>query len=108
MTHSFPTRRSADLVARQAWVEHLGDTVLALQELRHRQRIGAVALDAQLEGLQALHHDPGIERAERRAGVAVEHLQVVLHEGLAAERSDEGRVGKGGVSTCRSRWWRFH
>src|SRR3546814_15069362 len=65
--------------------EHLGDTVLALQELRHRQRIGAVALDAQLEGLQALHHDPGIERAERRAGVAVEHLQVVLHEGLAAE-----------------------
>src|SRR3546814_13762199 len=55
-------------VARQAWVEHLGDTVLALQELRHPPRIVAVATDATLEGLQALHPDPGIERPEDRRG----------------------------------------
>src|SRR3546814_11658039 len=26
-------------------------------------------------------------------------------EGIANNRSEERRVGKGGVSTCRSRWW---
>src|SRR3546814_14462232 len=24
------------------------------------------------------------------------------------DRSEERRVGKGGVSTCRSRWWPYH
>src|SRR3546814_14440287 len=27
---------------------------------------------------------------------------------LAHKRSEERRVGKEGVSTCRSRWWRYH
>src|SRR3546814_16292759 len=57
-------------VARQAWVEHLGNTVLALQEIVHSKSIGSVALDPKLEVLQALPHYPETERKEGRAGLA--------------------------------------
>src|SRR3546814_15484025 len=43
------------------------------------------------------------EKAEALASAA--GLELVTAEGLLAERSEERRVGKECVSTCRSRWW---
>src|SRR3546814_16070283 len=31
-----------------------------------------------------------------------------FRKGIAYERSEERRVGRESVSTCRSRWWRYH
>src|SRR3546814_15699084 len=31
-----------------------------------------------------------------------------VHEASIKSRSEERRVGKGCVSTCRSRWWQYH
>src|SRR3546814_2522646 len=39
-------------------------------------------------------------------GLPVVYLQAPRHPGLA--RSEERRVGKEGVSTCRSRWSPYH
>src|SRR3546814_16336606 len=43
-----------------------------------------------------------------QAEVALEMLALARALALEAERSEERRVGKEGVSTCRSRWSRFH
>src|SRR3546814_12085100 len=40
--------------------------------------------------------------ADEQAGAAVEYHRI------GAERSEEGRVGKECVSTCRSRWSPYH
>src|SRR3546814_14021775 len=37
-----------------------------------------------------------------------ERLRRLIAPGLANHRSEERRVGKGGVSTCRSRWAPYH
>src|SRR3546814_16910109 len=36
------------------------------------------------------------------------HSQPIRPERIVADRSDERRVGKACVSTCRSRWWPYH
>src|SRR3546814_19633815 len=48
----------------------------------------------------------GITVEEEYGGLGLGYLEHVL----AAEgvRSEARRVGKAGVSTCRSRWWRYH
>src|SRR3546814_18538549 len=44
--------------------------------------------------------------AEGRTVLVSSHL--LSEMALTAERSEERRVGKGCVSKCRSRWWRYH
>src|SRR3546814_13453305 len=58
------------------------------------------------EGLQATEGDILAEGGGRRLVVAdgPHHAP----PGRAELRSEERRVGKEGVSTCRSRWWPYH
>src|SRR3546814_19056254 len=46
-------------------------------------------------------------RVDANIGVAIETAHR-LFERRRIERSEERRVGKEGVSTCRSRWWPYH
>src|SRR3546814_15669945 len=99
---------SSDLAAQVAWTraevcgqvcDLLVGQVLGL--LRH-QRVLAVAVAI---FLQRVREVVVVLAAELRiAGVdgRVAFLAVAVHAGLA--RSEERRVGKEGVSTCRSRW----
>ena len=68
-------------MARQAGVEHFRGTRVLLEKARHGERVPIVLADAQIQGLEPLEQHPGIERAERRAGV----LEVRLQD-LRAER----------------------
>src|SRR3546814_5063820 len=48
-------------------------------------------------------------RPRRDAGCSVAHaVWVFARRGVAMERSEERRVGKECVSTCRSRWSPYH
>src|SRR3546814_11268245 len=50
--------------------------------------------------------DAIIKQRERIKRKTIEHRRM-LHRKIAA-RSEERRVGKECVSTCRSRWWSYH
>src|SRR3546814_12042016 len=45
--------------------------------------------------------DDGVKRAAQLA-------RELVDRGITVVRSEERRVGKEGVSTCRSRWWPYH
>src|SRR3546814_17115475 len=48
------------------------------------------------------------EELSRQTGLRIPaNFQVIVASGSHATRSEERRVGKEGVSTCRSRWWPF-
>src|SRR3546814_11238737 len=66
----------------------------------------ALPISVALE-LDAVVH---IDAAHLRLGVALGQLElgVLEVEDLLAERSEERRVGKECVSTCRSRWSPYH
>ena len=68
-----------------AGIEHAGDGGMAGQRVGHARGIGAVAVDAQAQRLQALDQHPGVERAERGAGVADDGLQLLEDELLGAQ-----------------------
>src|SRR3546814_19496524 len=58
---------------------------------------------------QELLHVPGPGRAAFGAQAAVQaHVLVLDHHPQRLQRSDERRVGKERVSTCRSRWAPYH
>src|SRR3546814_12734459 len=79
--------------------DHVGGTGLAQQDLADllQHRIAGSMAIAIVDGLEVVHIE-----VEHRAGSAVAFLE----SGHAAElaRSEERRVGKECVSTCRSRW----
>ena len=65
--------------ALQAGIVHPGHAVVALEELGDLERVGAAALHAEMQRLQTLEHEEGVERADARADVAQE-LQPHLHD----------------------------
>ena len=65
-------------VARQTGVEHPRNA--RLDHPPNLQRILALPTNAQIERLQPLQHDPGVERAQRRPGVARKGQQRVVDE----------------------------
>src|SRR3546814_20912739 len=76
----------------------LGDAVLRLEQLLE---------DGVVEGLRAQQAEHELDRLGDLSDLAVPHHR--RHRGHAAhadegERSEERRVGKECVSTCRSRW----
>src|SRR3546814_2263040 len=81
-----------------------------LAELPVRGRASAVQHPefGQHEGTTADRHDPAAARRQEAGGLD----QLGAHElggpHLAAGRSEERRVGKECVSTCRSRWAPYH
>src|SRR3546814_11860085 len=81
------------LQSRERIVERIGGK-------RHRQARGDLVVDlaAEREGLVALL--VAQVAADRRARLAGDRE--------VEPRSEERRVGKECVSTCRSRWWPYH
>jgi len=58
------------LVVGQPGIVDPGDGRMLLEKLRDPERVGAVALHAQAEGLDAEHGEPGIERRLARPKIA--------------------------------------
>src|SRR3546814_14666039 len=74
---------------------------------------GPIALSQQVGA--ALHAEQGtiLERPIDQAvapgvSAAQQIAELAFAEDMIGQRSEERRVGKEGVSTCRSRWWRYH
>src|SRR3546814_19705691 len=119
MTHAFPTRRSSDLVPTapvdkllaptefalmQRLAEYPGTLTLATQELAPHHlafwlRDCAADFHAWYNAERVLVDDTELRLARLRLASATGQ---VLANGL--DRSEERRVGKECVSTCRSRW----
>src|SRR3546814_7968187 len=59
-------------------------------------------------GLAAARAAAGLLMPDVEHGVVAVRQQLLLAGGAAAERSEERRVGKECVSTCRSRWSPYH
>src|SRR3546814_15552820 len=68
-----------------------------------RQRAGAKQVDDE-HAIGFEQRSRGFERAQRVLGTA----EVRDHAGKDGQRSEERRVGKECVSTCRSRWSPYH
>src|SRR3546814_13756467 len=86
---------SSDLPFALRWVFVLGEG-------------GAVSLEDVLPGVSCLLEDcfSGLRATTRTAFVAI---RAIAHQRLIEpERSEERRVGKECVSTCRSRWSPYH
>src|SRR3546814_10930234 len=122
MTHSFPTRRSSDLFpslraersnplspahsplagGAPAWIASLAarDDGVGCYDLLRSQRSRSVAFG---EAACGLHR----REWEERHSLHGRHLQpATAHLGTpgGAARSEERRVGRESVSTCKSRW----
>src|SRR3546814_8333445 len=87
--------------------DHLDDIGMLLEERRHGLCVAAVLADAQGQRLQPPDEQEGVERTEGVAEVALQGHPRLQDVGDRAERSEERRVGKECVSTCRSRWWQY-
>src|SRR3546814_16999464 len=100
MTHSFPTRRSSDLVYR------IGGTFRTATQivLSEDETIQHVALGDTVSWEVAVAGHILFLKPRERAGPT--NLIVTTSRGgtLRSYRSEERRVGKECVSTCRSRW----
>src|SRR3546814_3837365 len=51
---------------------------------------------------------PAEDEVVHRVGQRLSGLHAMLPQAIGLERSEERRVGKECVSTCRSRWWPYH
>src|SRR3546814_13885934 len=96
---------SSDLVAEVAEGLVEPNAMVAGRRLGHLREVAVVPLE--LPGLD--------DDAAHRGAVPADVLGGRMHddvgapvEGAAKVRSDERRVGKECVSTCRTRWWPEH
>src|SRR3546814_17702609 len=112
MTHSFPTRRSSDLVMSNQiyprgpqFAAALTAVVLAIVLLSAPGTFGVALL-----GVQALLFAVGALFGVQKTPHAVIFKHLIRPRlGAPTEfRSEERRVGKECVSTCRSRWSPYH
>src|SRR3546814_12338146 len=87
-----------------AWFESLDEALTqaipaqTLSEMKMRDRIAAL-VQARLDMMKM--HREALRRAQSL-------LALQQNLGKDAKRAEERRVGKGGVSTCRSRWSTEH
>src|ERR1019366_10579921 len=73
----------------EAWVAHPRDGRVRLEEARDGERVLAVALDAQVQRLQALQEEKRVEGRQRRTEVAQEDDAQAHGERRGAERLRE-------------------
>src|SRR3546814_16824283 len=109
--------------------QHLTEHDALRREDLQQQRLRAVEILARKAGraqtiLIADHHElvTGIADAQQRRNHAIDQPELGIAVDLAIgrlfdphavavekrDRSEERRVGKEWVSTCRSRWWPYH
>src|SRR3546814_14335123 len=72
------------------------------------ERIGAEAADDERQGRRAACDDEAVEEVDREVRLGEQVPVVLQRPALRQERSEERRVGKECVSTCRSRWSPYH
>src|SRR3546814_17513509 len=113
MTHPFPTRRSSDLlkgIGKDEVAAVAGDLV-EVESLYAAKKLIAALGSSLVEGRQnGLGYDTSSLSALRlNTGISgLERADVILLAGTNLRRSEERRVGKECVSTCRSRWSPYH
>src|SRR3546814_16566021 len=107
MTHSFPPRRSSDLVDRP---NDTSDLVMVDEEM-------VEAVQVFLDTIRRDYKPGDVLVVEQRFDLSSWYpglfgtCDAVLYRPSTGElrvRSDERRVGKACVSTCRSRWSPYH
>src|SRR3546814_18102893 len=107
LTHSFPTRRSSDLLV--AVVQHGGEVSLLAVHDRDHGGLGQAGADRRR---QVGGGGAGGQRARRTVGQPdrdlIGHGAGGYRRCPTASRSEERRVGKECFSTCRSRWSPYH
>src|SRR3546814_13113235 len=89
------------------------DLVLAAPGRIGEELAGALPVAAHLEvadlgEVEGLQHDPGRGMPAAARGDLLVDVVVVGLRGVPGHRSEERRVGKECVSTCRSRWSPYH
>src|SRR3546814_14072621 len=115
LTHALPTRRSADLQSRLTMAERSITAQRLTDEIDKTFALGdASAADGQRSGVHFPCAATFLPRPCRYllhpAGDAVEQRTHRIRQQSTTEgiRSEERRVGKEGVSMCRSRWSPYH
>src|SRR3546814_3349691 len=68
----------------------------------------ALGGDAYAGGQRALVPAPGHGPADRSVSLRLAQGRVLVHSFGAADRSEERRLGKESVSTCRAWWWPYY
>src|SRR3546814_15066969 len=106
MTHSFPTRRSSDLTSENGVADKFKDKTYKIDTDALRASV-SVADNGLLLLSGPIVISPGMtDEAKQTVQCKV---RVTDGKGdLIALRSEERRVGKECVSTCRSRWSASH
>src|SRR3546814_12661316 len=115
MTHSFPYRRSSDLILALA---------AAIEQTMVSKRYRRIIATRSVQGLdEDIGFLPGTEaeKMEPWLGAITDNLEALHMEDenthgsidyilqkVPLQRSEERRVGKECVSTCRSRWSPYH
>src|SRR3546814_15289101 len=101
LTHSFPTRRSSDLPAMEEAPSEEVPVACALPPGDFNQRLAWIAALNRTALLRT-------QREDRRLLLTYDRSQAGLVHEMVDRRSEERRVGKECVSTCRSRWAPYH
>src|SRR3546814_17166699 len=96
LTHSFPSRRASELIG----LTPPGDVHI---RAHHPQRM---SVRGALDDLRALADPQPAAGCRPQPVFLFEMLRRAVH--VMPERSEERRVGKECVSTCRSRWSPYH
>src|SRR3546814_15076526 len=128
MTHSLPTRRSYDLTENEeepdfkgllygSLKDTNGDGFTFLKSLQKKpiDEAGDDWHDGDADDARwqyAIDHfdeyfDPAYIKTDKGADEVFPILLQAMHDGMV-DRSEERRVGKECVSTCRYRWWPYH
>src|SRR3546814_14739308 len=97
-------------VGREVGIDAVGaadDAILVVAEIRRPHPDGAVLVEHVALRAQTVHgfvYETGTSIVRHRVQHALGEPHVEVH----VERSEERRVGKECVSTCRSRWSPYH
>src|SRR3546814_11710379 len=95
---------SSDVCSSDLPSVHGADKLVQLFKNKARAKAETDAIDADL--LEALE-DKARDFEKLMDRCSPRRLSIYGHNGLKF-RSEESRVGKECVSTCRSRWWPYH
>src|SRR3546814_11063237 len=85
------------------------DVVESMQPVRYFARVGdRVPIHATSAGRALLSQMPFEERQRLYRKIDFVRYAATTPDSAEAVRSEERRVGKEWVRTCRSRWWPYH
>src|SRR3546814_1496610 len=97
----------ADLPAQILGAEPLFDVIFHRREIQNYR--DTISGDAWLtKHFNVLLRERGIFKGDTKYYVCTPHGEEETAQTTDAWRSEERRVGKECVSTCRSRWWPYH